>query len=320
MSCCCTAIFSTGVPRSITKKLFPNVVESVTVIELMAIVIPFSTERSRIRGVLRRLINGSDSKLIDQETSDQLTKVYGNLCGFTNGTFRDSLRDQPIVTLLELLLCPEAGLIALASDVTPPIVLEAISSFAVLGSAGVANTGTSIINGNLGISPGTLTGFPPGVVNGTIHNNDISAITAHVAAFAFYLLSLTFTGGTPIAADISGQTLTAGFYTATSDLSITSADLTLSGNPFDLFLFRVPGNLNLAAGKDIVVSGGATADNVVWVVGGDVTIGVDSGANGTFLGIGDQTLDEHATLDGRLISHSGVITLFDNVVIVPPAP
>jgi len=309
------------VPRFVTKKLFPNVVESVTVLYYMAIVIPFSAERNRIRGVLRRLINGSDSKLIDQETSDQLTKVYGNLCGFTNGTFRDSLRDQPIVTLLELLLCPEAGVIALAPDFAPIINLVAVETFAILGGAAVSNIGNSIINGNLGISPGaSATGFPPGIVNGVIHNNDASSIAAQVAAFAFYLEAIAFEGGTPVTGDIGGQTLTSGIYTASSDLSITSANLTLSGSALDVFLFQVPGNLSLAANRNITVTGGATARNIYWLVGGTVTIGDFAGFNGTVLGIGDQSLGISATVQGRLISHLGAVSLNNNVVSVPLAP
>src|SRR6185503_14513789 len=48
-------------------------------------------------------------------------------------------------------------------------------SFAVLGGSTVTNTGSSVITGNLGVSPGTATtGFPPGFVTppGVIHAAD----------------------------------------------------------------------------------------------------------------------------------------------------
>ena len=61
--------------------------------------------------------------------------------------------------------------------VAPP--LGAAASFAVLGASTVTNTGPTIVNGDLGVSPGTaVTGFPPGIVNGTIHIANAVALAA----------------------------------------------------------------------------------------------------------------------------------------------
>src|SRR5690242_7698122 len=58
--------------------------------------------------------------------------------------------------------------------------LGTAASFAVLGATTVTNTGPSVVNGNLGVSPGAaVTGFPPGtVVGGTIHAADAVALQA----------------------------------------------------------------------------------------------------------------------------------------------
>src|SRR4051812_19697278 len=73
-----------------------------------------------------------------------------------------------------LLLIPFLPVSASAASI-----LGNAQSFAVLGGSRVTNTGSSIVNGNLGIWPDTaITGFPPGIVNGTTHATDAMAFAA----------------------------------------------------------------------------------------------------------------------------------------------
>jgi hypothetical protein len=83
--------------------------------------------------------------------------------------------------------------------------LGAAENFAILGASTVTNTGATIIDGNLGLSPGSsVTGFPPGVVlNGAIHISDALANQAHADAFTAY----TKLAGETSTANLTGMDL-----------------------------------------------------------------------------------------------------------------
>ncbi len=64
--------------------------------------------------------------------------------------------------------------------IVPTVQLGTAAQYAVLGASTVTNSGGSILNGSLGVSPGTaITGFPPGHVipPGTINRTSYAMTT-----------------------------------------------------------------------------------------------------------------------------------------------
>jgi hypothetical protein len=61
------------------------------------------------------------------------------------------------------------------------------TTYAVLAATAVTSSGLSVVNGDLGISPGAaLTGFPPGVITGAQHLGDPVAAQAQADAHVEY--------------------------------------------------------------------------------------------------------------------------------------
>ena len=200
-------------------------------------------------------------------------------------------------------------------------VLGSADSFAVLGGSTVTSVGDTIITGDLGVSPGTsITGFnPPGIVNGTIYNNDPVAAQAQADALTAY----NFLAGEPVNANLTGQDLgtlllTPGVYKFNSSAQLTGT-LTLSGN--GPFVFQIGSTLTTASSSSILLINGAQAGNVFWQVGSSATLGDDTSFYGSILADASVTLDPEASiLSGRALAINGGVSLSDNNIITVPAP
>src|ERR1051326_9496289 len=124
-----------------------------------------------------------------------------------------------------------------------PVPFGSAATFRVLAGSTVTSTGATTINGDLGLSPGTaVTGFPPGVVNGTIHAGDPAAAQAQLDLTTAYNDAAGRTvGAITVAGNLGGQTLTPGLYKSISSLEISSGDLTLDalGDANAVFIFQM---------------------------------------------------------------------------------
>jgi len=203
-----------------------------------------------------------------------------------------------------------------------PVTLGAASTFGVLAGSTVTNQGPTSVTGDVGVSPGTaVTGFPPGTIaGGAIHAGDVSAANAEASMTTAYndaagrtLCAVSLTG------NIGGLTLTPGLYKSTSSLAISSGDLTLDaeGDENAVFIFQMASTLTTTAGRQVILSGGASAQNVFWQVGTSATLGSASAFQGTILANQAISLNTGATLQGRALASLAGVTLLSNTIVVP---
>lgn len=202
-----------------------------------------------------------------------------------------------------------------------PVDLGSAASFVVLAGSTVTSTGPTSLTGDLGVSPGTeVTGFPPGTVVGAQHAGDPTAAqgiadltTAYDDAAGRTLCPVTKSG------NLGGQTLAPGLYKSTSDLAITSGDLTLDaqGDGDAVFIFQMASTLTTTAGRQVILTNGAKSANVYWQVGSSATIGTTSAFHGTIMADQAITLETGATLTGRALARIASVSLDSNTVVKP---
>jgi uncharacterized protein with beta-barrel porin domain len=210
------------------------------------------------------------------------------------------------------------------SALVPPSLMQStaqeLDSFAVLAGSAVTDAGASVINGNVGVSPGnSITGFPPAIVNApyTIYNNEAVAAGAQSQLTTAYNLL----AGRPTTADLTGQDLGGmilggGVYNFNSSAQLTG-QLTLDGggDPNTIFIFNIGSTLTTAAASSIVLANGADPNKVFFRVGSSATLGSTTQFVGKILALTSITLVTGASINcGAALARNGAVTLDSNVI------
>lgn len=225
-----------------------------------------------------------------------------------------------------LALAMGATLIAAAPGVAQAaaVNLGTTTPFVVLGGSTVTNTGPSVLNGELGVSPGAaLTGFGlPAVVNGAVHQSDAVALQAQADLITAYDTA----AGQPVsgandftsAPELGNRTLQAGAYRFSSSAQLTGPlTLDAAGDPNAQFVFEIGSTLTTAGASSVNLINGASPCNVFWQVGSSATLGGTTAFAGNVLALTTITAGTGATVSGRLLARNGAVNLDSNVLNLP---
>jgi hypothetical protein len=224
------------------------------------------------------------------------------------------------VTVTVLLVV--VGLISVpsrAAAAEAPIGLGTAATYSVLGGQTVTNTGPSVLEDNVGVSPGTaITGFPPGISNGATHAGDAHAAGAQADLTIAYNDAAGRAPTAPIAGDLGGLTFTTGVYNASSTIGLTGTlTLDAQGDPNAVFIFQVGSALTTATASNINMINSAQACNVYWQIGSSATLGTTSTFKGTILALTSISVTTGTTVEGRALARNASVTLDTNVFTEP---
>jgi uncharacterized repeat protein (TIGR02543 family) len=220
--------------------------------------------------------------------------------------------------------------------------LGTAANFAAMGKAGISTTGTTLITGDIGVSPidqTAFTGFSQVMdvtntfstsiyVVGKLYASDYAPPTPAYLTTAVSDMETAFTTANGLtttvivdlgAGNISSMTLAPGLYKYNTGLLITGAGVTLAGGPQDTWVFQISGDLTVDAGAIITLSGGAQAKNIFWVTATQAVLGTTVDFKGNILSQTLISLNTGARVLGRLLAQTAV-TLQSSTVKNPDLP
>jgi len=257
-----------------------------------------------------------------------------------NGT-KKTKRNVYSIIVIGVLICLMTVATTTGDKSPLPVNLGSAGNYAILAKTGVTTTGTSMIIGNIAVSPvasTAITGFglimdpsnqysSSSLVVGKIYGPDYADPTPSILTSAVSSMETAYTeaagrqplGGTELyAGNLGGKTLIPGVYKwSTGVLIPTSTALTLDAQRKQgaVWIFQIAGDLTMASASRVELKNGANAENIFWQIAGPTGVSLGSGAHveGNILAHKAITMTSGASIHGRALSQTAV-TLISNKI------
>ncbi len=226
-------------------------------------------------------------------------------------------------------------------NIGQPTDLTQAGAYVLMAKTGITNvTGSVITGGHLGLSPapaGALTGFSEIVDASGLFSTSASVMapskiyttgntsptptnltTAVLSMQAAYTDAASRTNPDKLNlsdGNLAGLTLAPGLYRWGSVVTINAA-ITFAGGANDVWILQISDKLVLSTATSVILSGGAQAKNIFWVVAGQVTIHANAHFEGVLFAQTGITMQTNASWTGRGLAQS-LVALDDNRITAP---
>jgi len=207
-----------------------------------------------------------------------------------------------------------------------PLNLGSSADYTILSVSALTNQPPSVVTGNVGMTKvrGSLIGLTCGEVSGQIvtidntsracgrtdpaglNQGELDADNAYNDATSRPPDFSELAGG-----NIGGLNLGPAVYAWNTDVAIKS-NLTLTGGPNDVWIFRIWGAFNVDPGVQIVLNGGALPQNIFWAPRATAQLGANSQFKGILLPAAPVFMDAGASINGKLLASE--VHLIQNTV------
>lgn len=194
------------------------------------------------------------------------------------------------------------------------------SGYAVFSKTGtITNIGTSHFTGDIGTDLGLVVGV--GNFDGTLHNGDSSTLQCGKDLDSLIAqLNNRVADSTVVMLTANNATFHQGVVQSSGALLSGTIILDAAWDSSAVFVFRINGNLQVAANTQIILRNGAKASRVFWKATGLIDVGSNSIVKGTLVSEGLSllvTIASGTILEGRILTQISNINLNSVTIGVP---